>query len=160
MKRFASIPILLLTLASVLSAQKQVPFFSKNYDPKADPVADLKLAVAEAGTSRRNILLDVGGEWCIWCHRLDSLFEQNPDLSEYLLKNYVPLKINVGPENENKEFLSRFPKIEGYPHLFVLDSKGGLLHSQDTGALEEGKHHSPDKVMTFLKAWSPKKSAQ
>lgn len=158
MKRFAFVPILLLVLASTLSAQEQVPFFNKKYDSKADPVADLKQAVAEAQKSHKNILLDVGGEWCSWCHKLDSLFRNNADLTEYLLKNFVPLKINMSPQNENKSFLSGFPEIEGYPHLFVLDQNGKLMHSQETGALEEGKHHSPEKVMAFLKRWTPPRS--
>jgi thiol:disulfide interchange protein len=158
MKRFNTLPLLLLFASSTLLAQSDVPFFKAHYNPNADPAADLQRAVAIARQSKRNILLDIGGEWCIWCHRLDSLFEQNPDLSEFLLKNYVPMKVNVGPKNENKEFLSQFPKIEGYPHLFVLDSNGKLIHSQDTGDLEEGKHHSPAKVMEFLKQWVPTKT--
>lgn len=43
-------------------------------------------------------------------------------------------------------------------HL-IIDSKGKLLHSQDTGALESGDHHDRDKVLTFLKKWAPKKGS-
>jgi hypothetical protein len=51
--------------------------------------------------------------------------------------------------------LSRYPKIPGYPHLFVLDSTGKFLHSQGTGELEVGDHHDREKVLSFLKAWAP-----
>ena len=47
------------------------------------------------------------------------------------------MKVNFSPENENKELLSKYPQIPGYPHIFVLDSGGNLLHSQFTGDLEE-----------------------
>ena len=67
------------------------------------------------------------------------------------------VKVNFSKENENEKVLSAYPKIEGYPHLFVLDSDGKLLHSQDTGALESGKHHDHDKVLAFLKRWAPGK---
>ncbi|NTV74345.1 MAG: thioredoxin, partial [Holophaga sp.] len=40
-------------------------------------------------------------------------------------------------------------------HLFVLDADGKVLHSQDTGVLEEGKGYSREKVTAFLTAWKP-----
>ena len=145
-------------LFSLSFSQTETPFFKIKYDPKANSETQLQNAITLAKESGKNILLDVGGEWCIWCHRLDSLFEANNTLAEFVLQNYVPVKIDVSKGHSNEEFLSRFPKIGGYPHLFVLDSNGKFLHSQDTGDLEEGKHHSPDKVMAFLKLWAPKKT--
>ena len=70
-----------------------------------------------------------------------------------MLKNYVVVKVNYSKENKNEAVLSRYPRIPGYPHLFVLNSNGKLLHSQDTGQLESGNHHDRDKVMAFLKQW-------
>lgn len=128
-----------------------------NYDPAANPEFQLKKAIDEAISSHKRIILDVGGEWCIWCHRLDTLFIKNPDLTNYLKEHFVLVKINFSKENENEKFLSRYPKVAGYPHLFVLDSDGTLLHSQDTGKLEKGKGHDRDKVMEFLSLWSKKK---
>jgi hypothetical protein len=71
-------------------------------------------------------------------------------------ENFIVLKINYSKENENKEFLSKYPKIPGYPHLFVLDKNGKLLCSQDTSQLEKGRGHDRDKVFAFLKKWAPK----
>jgi thiol:disulfide interchange protein len=129
----------------------------EKFDPKRDAAHDIQRAIAEAKRSGRRVLLDVGGEWCIWCHRLDTLFMKNPDLSDYLHKNFVVVKVNYSKESKNEELLSKYPKIPGYPHLFVLDEKGILLCSQDTGELEEGKGHSKEKVLAFLKRWSPEK---
>ncbi len=127
------------------------------FDPKRDAAKDVHDAVVEATKTGKRILLDVGGEWCIWCHRLDTLFMQNKDLEEYRSAHYVVVKINFSKDNENEEFLSKYPKIDGYPHLFVLEKDGKLLHSQDTGALESGKHHDHDKVLAFLKQWAATK---
>ncbi len=127
------------------------------FDPDRDAQKDIDNAIAEAKKNNKRILLDVGGEWCIWCHRLDSLFANNPDLSKYMYDNYVVVKVNYSPENKNEKVLSQFPKIPGYPHLFVLDNTGKLIHSQDTGKLESGKGHDKNKVMTFLKKWAPKR---
>jgi thioredoxin-related protein len=125
------------------------------FDPGRDAAKDIKDATVEAKRTGRRILLDVGGEWCIWCRRLDSLFVANKGLAETVHKEFVVVKVNYSKENKNEAVLSQYPKIPGYPHLFVLDSNGKLLHSQDTSELESGNHHDHDKVMTFLKKWAP-----
>jgi thiol:disulfide interchange protein len=126
------------------------------FDPARDAAQDVRLAVAEAKRTGKNVLLDVGGEWCIWCRRLDSLFVRRADLAEARERWYVTVKVNYSKENKNEKLLSAYPKIPGYPHLFVLDASGKLLQSQDTGALESGKGHDPEKIMTFLRRWAPK----
>jgi thioredoxin-related protein len=125
------------------------------FDPGRDAAKDIHNAVVEAERTGKHVLLDVGGEWCIWCHRLDTLFAKNSDLNEFLYKNFVVVKVNYSKENKNEKVLSHYPQIDGYPHLFVLDGDGKLLHSQDTGLLEKGKGHDPEKVMAFLKQWAP-----
>ncbi|QOY91358.1 thioredoxin family protein [Paludibaculum fermentans] len=127
------------------------------YDAKANPASDLKRAVEQARKEKKNILLEVGGEWCSWCHRLDQLFASNAGLLEEREKNFVFLKVNFSPENENKEFLAQYPKIEGYPHLIVLDSGGKMLRSQETDVLEEGKGYNLQRVSAFLREWAPKR---
>jgi thioredoxin-related protein len=131
----------------------------QKFDPARDAAKDLQVAIRQAKDTHRRILLDVGGEWCIWCHRLDSLYIRNNDLAEYLNKHFVVVKVNVSKENKNEAFLSKYPKVAGYPHLFVLESTGKLLYSQDTGELEYPqnhpvKGHDKKKVFAFLKKWS------
>lgn len=125
------------------------------FDPARDAGRDLRDAVALAGKSGRRVLMDVGGEWCVWCRRLDTLWATNAGLRAYRDSNFVTLKVNWSPENKNVALLSQYPKISGYPHFFVLERDGAFLHSQDTGELEKGKGHDPEKVMAFLKAWAP-----
>ena len=138
------------------AAQAQTPYTPvAKYDPKRDAARDIDEAVAEAKRTNRRILLEVGGEWCSWCHTLDNYFDTHPDLTALRDKNFVTVKINFSEENPNKEVISRYGEINGYPHIFVLDSDGKLLHSQDTGALEEGKSYALEKLTSFLKHWSP-----
>jgi thiol:disulfide interchange protein len=126
------------------------------YDPKRDAARDIDDAVAEAKRTNRRILLEVGGEWCVWCHIMDEYFDKHPDLTALRDKNYVTVKINFSDENPNKEVLTRYGPIEGYPHIFVLDSDGKLLHSQGTGVLESGRSYDLEKVNNFLKEWAPR----
>jgi len=162
MKRFLYLAAFLLIACTILSAQTKkadttIAAAKESFDPKADPGADLGTATAIATKNHQNILLDVGGEWCIWCRRLDKFFLDNADVSGFLHNNYVVVKVNYSKENENKKFLANYPTIPGYPHIFILDNTGKLLHSEDTGQLESGDHHDHDKVFAFLKEWAPKK---
>lgn len=129
-----------------------------NFDPARNPVQDVNDAVAEAERSNRRIILDVGGNWCIWCHRIDNFIEENKDLSDLLHKNFVVVKINYSPENKNEKFLSGYPKIPGYPHFFVLGENGKFIHSQDTGKLEKGKGYDKAKFIAFLEKWTPQRN--
>lgn len=126
-----------------------------DYDPTRNASDDIKQAIKEAQRTKKNILLEAGGKWCIWCHIMDEFFQKNADILELRERNYITVKINYSPENENKEVLSQYPEIPGYPHLFVLDSSGKLLHSQFTGDLEAGKTYSREKFIAFLEKWMP-----
>jgi thiol:disulfide interchange protein len=125
------------------------------YDPSRDAEKDIAAAVAEARRTGRNVLLEVGGEWCSWCHILDKYFVDNPKLTELRDRNYLTIKINFSPENLNEALLSMYPKIPGYPHIFVVDSSGKLLKSQDTSPLEEGKSYNLGRFTDFLNKWAP-----
>ena len=103
-------------------------------------------------------MLDVGGEWCGWCVYMDKFFYQNTELARIRDENFVWVKINYSEDNENKLFLAAYPAISGYPHLFVLDGDGTLIHSQPTYALEQEKGYNLMKFTEFLKTWSPKKA--
>ncbi|MGH8026376.1 MAG: thioredoxin family protein [Pseudoxanthomonas sp.] len=126
-----------------------------SFDPLRDPAKDLETAKVEAQRGGKRILLDVGGEWCRWCHILDKLVEGDAEIRSFRDANFVWVKINYSEENENKPFLSAYPEIKGYPHLFVLDADGKLLHSQFTGDLEKGEGYDRRKFFAFLKDWAP-----
>jgi thioredoxin-related protein len=126
------------------------------FDPTREPEKDLRNSVTEAKKFNKRIILDIGGEWCIWCHRLDEFLERNDDLKNFLHENYIVMKVNFSPENKNEKFLSKYPKINGYPHIFILEKDGRLLYSKDTGELEKGRGYDHDKMFAFLKEWAPK----
>jgi thiol:disulfide interchange protein len=126
------------------------------FDPTRDAVEDIKQAVAEAAKSGKRVLVDVGGNWCIWCHEMERFLEAHEDLHSLRDRNYITVRVNWSPDNKNEAVLSKYPKIPGYPHLFVLDSAGALLHSQDTSVLEDGqKSYNLQKFKAFLKKWAP-----
>ncbi len=125
------------------------------FDPARDPAKDVAAACATAQAQGKRVLVDVGGEWCVWCHILDRFIDDNPDVRAILDASYVTVKVNWSKENKNEAFLSRYPAIKGYPHLFILDASGKLVQSQDTGVLESGRGYDKARFVEFLKKWAP-----
>ena len=155
---FTALPLASQTTVDPAAIDRPAVSSAPIFDPAANPAKDLDSVIVIAMTSNKRILLDVGGEWCKWCHYLDKFFETNQDVADFLHSNFVVVKVNFSKENKNEAFLSGYPKVAGYPHFFVLESDGTFLHSQDTGALENGSKENPghdhDKVLAFLTAWA------
>ena len=124
------------------------------FDPSRDPASDVQTAIVTATKEKKRILLDVGGEWCSWCHRLDKFLHEQEDLHTFLSEHYVVVKVNYSKDNKNEKFLSQYPAIDGYPHFFVLESDGKFLLSQSTGDFESGKGYDHDRMLKFLKKWA------
>ena len=127
----------------------------RDFEPARDAAHDLDTALRIARASGRYVVVDVGGEWCAWCHIMDRFFAADPELDKLRDRNFVWLKVNFSKDNPNEAFLRRWPKIEAYPHLFVLDGSGRLLHSQNTSALESGKTYDSAAFYAFLRKWAP-----
>jgi thiol:disulfide interchange protein len=155
----SSVLLVMLALSFAVAGQdnslKRASVEVHDYDPARSAEQDVRNAIAEAKGAGKHVLLEVGGKWCIWCRIMDSFFEKNPDLTAFRDRNYITVKINYSPENQNQQLLSRYPKIDGYPHIFVLDQNGDLLHSQNTGDLESGRSYDLEKFFSFLKKWAP-----
>jgi thiol:disulfide interchange protein len=130
-------------------------FIVATYDTTRDPFADLQMAMERAKADGKRILVDVGGQWCSWCHILDDYIAGHPRVAEAMRRNYVALKVNMSPRHENQRFLSRYPRIPGYPHIFVLESDGTLVRSQGTSELEEGHSYNEERMLEFLARWAP-----
>jgi len=124
------------------------------FDVARDPAKDLQDAIAEASRTNKRILLEVGGDWSVYCNMMDATLQGHPQLMKVLDTHYVTVKINYSKENPNEAFLSHYPRIPDYPHFFVLDSKGALLHSQPTHGFEHGKNYNAGKIDGFLKKWA------
>lgn len=139
-----------------------VAALNAQFDPGRDPIADLATAKVEAKRGGKRIVLDVGGEWCSWCHLMDAFIEGDAEIRSFRDANFVWMKVNYSEDNENTAFLSQFPAIKGYPHLFVLDADGQLLQSQFTGELEadkgQPKGYDRKRFFAFMKDWAPPKA--
>ncbi len=149
---------ILLLLATVLfmmlTTARAAGSLPERFDPARDAAADVATAVAMAQAQGKRVLVDVGGDWCSWCRLLDGFFAANADARKLRDDNYVWVKVNWSPQNRNEAVLSRWPPVHTYPHLFVLDGKGRLLHSQNISGFEddESDGYAKAKILDFLRA--------
>jgi thiol:disulfide interchange protein len=128
------------------------------YDESADGAKQVADALAIAKKENKHVLLQFGANWCGWCHRLHKLFDTDKAIAAKLQSDYVVVMVDVNKgHNEATDTKYGHPTQFGLPALAVLDGDGKLLTTQDSGKLEEGDHHSPEKVMAFLKEWGMKK---
>lgn len=124
------------------------------FDPDRNPAADLILAIQQACRERKNILLEIGGDWCIWCQRLETFITDHSELRELRERHYCLVRIFVDPEVELPPLFSYLPPFDGVPHFYVFSPSGELLHTQDTAPLEAGESYNLERVAAFLQRWA------
>lgn len=128
------------------------------YNPKAIVEEDVSRLVAQAKAEKKHVLLQVGGNWCVWCYKFNSFVQLDSTLKRILTRNYVVYHLNYSKENKNLDYLQKLgnPQRFGFPVLVVLDADGNRLHTQDSALLEKGNGYDFDKVRSFLENWTPK----
>lgn len=126
------------------------------YNTSANPQKDLALAVEKAKKEKKHVFVQIGGNWCIWCVRFHHLVDSVPELKSYMASNFETVMVNYSKENKNVDFMKKYgyPNRFGFPVFLIIDGDGKLLHIQNSAYLEEGKGHSAQKVLEFLKNWN------
>ncbi|MCW3461828.1 thioredoxin family protein [Chitinophaga nivalis] len=150
--------MLLLSIGfAIPAAQAQTQDLAHIYNPTADAKADLAAAVKKAAKENKHVLLQIGGNWCIWCKRLYKFVDDHTSLKAAMEKDYVVYHLNYSKENKNLPILKElgYPQRFGFPVLVVLDAQGKRLHTQNSGLLESADSYDEKKLQEFFKQWSP-----
>ena len=123
-------------------------------------------ALAQAKSSDKFVVCQVGGNWCPWCLRFADFVTKETTISQVIDQNFVYIHVNYNPRKsqdaektaQTQSMLKRLdnPARFGFPVFVVLDGQGKVLHIQDSSFLEEGKSYNQAKVLRFLKNWTPK----
>jgi thiol:disulfide interchange protein len=139
-----------------LLLDNELPQYSQVYDDQRDPFNDANAALALAKKTNRNVLIEIGGNWCSWCHKMDAFLLKNPEVYKALHSKYVLLKISVSDANENDDFMKSLPPVLGYPHMYVSTASGKMLLSKDTAELQDSYGYSTEYWLNFLQQWQQK----
>jgi len=145
-------PLFLITPASAINADS-LPKYSKVYDEKSDPFQDANAAIKLAKETQRNVLIEIGGNWCGWCKKMDAFLAKNPEIYKKLHDEFVLLKVSVSDSNENEAFMKSLPPVLGYPHMYISTSSGKMILSKDTAELLNGEEYSKKNWLAFLNKW-------
>src|SRR5829696_3028422 len=148
----------LFSLVLLISLKSFAGDTTKLYNPAADVKKDVAAAIVKAKKEGKHVLIQVGGNWCVWCYRYNDFVKADTALNRITNENFVVYHLNYSPENKNLAYLKTlgFPQRFGFPVFVVLDAAGQRVHTQDSSFLEKGKSYDADKVKSFLQAWSPK----
>jgi thioredoxin-related protein len=166
-----SLAAILLAIPFVACAQEPASSVKKKverpaiYDTKADAKVQVQSATALARRDSRRVLVMFGYNGCGWCHKLHGLFASDKAIRALLAEEYVVVMVDIQSPNaealldESKAAQSpeELKKGVGFPFLAVLDGDSRVLTAQQTDALEEGDHHNPARVKTFLEKWTAPK---
>lgn len=152
MKHTFVLTLLFTLISTCLTAQQT----EKIYNPGADAKAEVAAAITKAKAEGKHVFLQIGGNWCPWCVKFHHYLNDNVKLDSLVKSNYVVVKINYSKENFNKELLSElgYPQRFGFPVFVILDEKGKVIHTQDSGYLETGKTYDMEKVERMFLLWS------
>ncbi len=148
---------LLMVLLLFLSIHSFASDSTKLYNPSANVTKDVEKALGRAKMEKKNVLIQIGGNWCVWCYRFNAFVQTDSLLKRLLNDNYILYHLNYSKENKNLGFLKKlgYPQRFGFPVLVVLDTMGKPIHTQDSALLEKGNGYDEEKVKSFLRNWAP-----
>ncbi len=147
--------LLLLFPSLLVTAQEEINWMTMNE----------ALAAQQSDKNPKRIFMDVYTIWCGPCIQLDKRTFTNPDLVEFVNKNYYPVKFDAeGTETIhylNNEYtfpnhkpglrqqrgqheFARALKVQGYPSMAFFDDKGNFIQTI-TG------YHTPKQLEIYLK---------
>jgi len=150
-----SILLLSFIVAAVVTQAQDLSKFNL-YKPEENAEKETAKAIKEAKAEGKHVFIQIGGNWCIWCMRFNNFVTENKSIDSLVKANYVEYHLNWSKENTNSKILAKygFPQRFGFPVFLILDGKGKLLHTQNSGYLESGKSYDEEKVKGFFLDWT------
>lgn len=130
---------------------------SKLYNPSANAEKDIVSCIKLAKQQNKHVLIQAGGNWCVWCLRFNKFIHDDKEIDSIVEKNFVVYHLNYSKENKNDKIFAKyqFPQRFGFPVFIILDAKGNKIHTQNSAYLEDGKGYSKQKVIDFFNSWTP-----
>lgn len=148
------------TAAAKKAIETEKEKLSKPYNEQEDAQAKLNELIAKAKAEGKNVFVQAGGNWCIWCLRFNDFVQNNQELKTIVDANYLYYHLNYSTKNKNKEVFEKYApnaKSLGYPFFFVINGEGEVTNVFGSGDLEADKSYDIEKVKQMFLDNSQKK---
>ena len=156
MKRSLLLFVAIIACAIATSAQG----LKKVYDETINTKTQIDSALADATAQNKFVICQVGGNWCPWCLRFAQFIVDDAEIASLIEQNFVYIHVNYSRSDKSEATAATMarlggPQRFGFPVFVVLDAQGKVLHIQDSSFLESGKSYDREKVLRFLRCWTP-----
>ena len=123
------------------------------YNEAANARADVEQALAEAGTTKRSVLVIFGANWCEDCRALDASLK-NTKNAQLVAKEFVLVKVDVGNFDRNLNVAAQYgnPIKRGIPAAVVLSPNNQVLYATRAGELSSARRMSETGVYDFFRS--------
>jgi thioredoxin-related protein len=130
---------------------------TKPYNENIDAVQQIKEAVKQANNENKYVICQVGGNWCRWCLMFTDFAENTNSIKQAIDKDFILIHVNYSKANKNPKAMKLLenPARFGFPVFVILDGNGKRIHTQISSYLEKGEGYDEQKVLDFLKQWTP-----
>src|ERR1044071_3641614 len=111
MKKFST--LLIAVLSAMLVFSQDMKKFHL-YLPEENAEQGIASAVKKAKSEGKNVFIQIGGNWCIWCARFHEFVTSDKQIDSLINANYVVYHMNWSKENYNPKLLAKY----GFPQRF------------------------------------------
>jgi thioredoxin 1 len=120
------------------------------YDEHANAAVDLQRALAAAQSSRNDVLLVFGANWCPDCRELDKAL--NGSSRALIAGRFQVVKIDVGRFDKNLDVANQYgnPIRMGIPAVVVLTADNHIVYSSKAGELANARRMGQNGIYDFL----------
>ncbi|MBB4617643.1 thiol-disulfide isomerase/thioredoxin [Sphingomonas abaci] len=120
-----------------------------------------KAAVAEARAralkSRKRLLIDLGGNWCLDCRLLAGVMEL-PRMRPFVAKHFEVVTVDVGRFDQNLDIPAHYgikDRLKGVPAVLIVDPRTDkLLNAGRETALADARSLTPQALADWLAGWA------
>ncbi len=124
------------------------------FDPNVDFAAELHDALRDARETGKRIIVEFGGDWCIWSDKMRRVLE-SPRFRALLQEHFILLRCHTGPDGScaYPDHLE-LPQFSSIPFFALLNARGEVLATQRSEGFEFFRWYKKYAIYAFLRRWA------
>jgi len=105
----------------------------KPYNETEDAAAKIAELIKKAKKENKNIMIQTGGNWCIWCLRFNNYVQTTPELKKLVDDNYLYYHLNYSPKNKNEKIFEQYMVYSEKLKKYIVDADILINKAIDSG---------------------------